>query len=63
MGIGCDGMIDINKIKAKAEGIADIKEESDKIVADTLYDGEIAFDKSEILLKDARPASRKSTSQ
>lgn len=51
VGIGCDGMIDINKIKAKAEGIADIKEESDKIVADTLYDGAIAFDKSEVLLE------------
>lgn len=51
VGIGCDGMIDINKIKAKAEGITDIKEESDKIVADTLYDGAIAFDKSEVLLE------------
>lgn len=59
VGIGCDGMIDINKIKAKAEGIADIKEESDKIVADTLYDGEIAFDKSEILLERCKACKSK----
>lgn len=59
VGIGCDGMIDINKIKAKAEGIADIKEESDKIIADTLYDGEIAFDKSEILLERCKACKSK----
>lgn len=59
VGIGCDGMVDINKIKAKAEGIADIKEEEDKIVADTLYDGEIAFDKSEILLERCKACKSK----
>lgn len=59
VGIGCDGMIDINKIKAKAEGIADIKEESDKIIADTLYDGEVAFDKSEILLERCKACKSK----
>lgn len=59
VGVGCDGMIDINKIKSKAEGIADIKEESDRIVADTLYDGEIAFDKSEILLERCKACKSK----
>ncbi len=59
VGIGCDGMIDINKIKAKAEGIADIKEESDRIVADTLYDGEVVFDKPEILLERCKSCKSK----
>ena len=59
VGIGCDGMVDINKIKAKAEGIADIKEEEDKIVADTLYDGEVVFDKPEILLERCKSCKSK----
>lgn len=59
VGVACDAMADINKIKAEAEGIADIQESGEKIIADTLYDGEISFDKSEVLLEKCKNCKSK----
>ena len=40
VGIPCEGMVDINKVKALCDGIASITEDSDNLVIDSLYDEE-----------------------
>lgn len=49
VGVPCSGMIDVNKIKENAEGIASVKEDAGKIVVETLYDGVLTFEKSDLL--------------
>ena len=52
VGIGCDGMIDINKIKlAVGDGILSVNTDSDTIVVETLYDGQKQLDKKDVLLE------------
>lgn len=49
VGVSCDGMIDIKKLKDAANGIVSVKSEDDKIVAGTLYDGSVILNKEELL--------------
>ncbi len=50
VGIACDGMADINKIKEIAgDGILGFSFEDGKIVAKTLYDGDVEIEKAEVL--------------
>ena len=49
VGVPCDGMADIAKLKEKAEGIASVRENGDKIDIETLYDGTVSVDRSELL--------------
>lgn len=49
VGIPCSGMLDINKIKEKCDGILSIDEENGKISVNTLYDGKIELDRNEYL--------------
>ena len=50
VGIPCDGMADIGKIKAASvDGISSVTTEGDKIVVHTLYDGDIALDREAML--------------
>lgn len=49
IGVPCDGMVDINKIKESTEGIASVKSEGDEIIAETLYDGVMKFKKDDML--------------
>lgn len=49
VGLPCSGMLDINKIKSKAEGISSVSEENEKVTVDTFYDGCITFEKNEVL--------------
>lgn len=49
--IGCDGMLDMNKIKDNAEGISSISVDGDKVKVDTLYDGCQIYEKSDLLLE------------
>ena len=52
VGIGCDGMIDINKIKlAVGDGVISVNTDSDAIVVETLYDGQKQIDKKDVLLE------------
>ena len=51
VGVPCNGMLDIGKVKQSAEGIAAVREEGGKVVVDTLYDGSISLDR-EVLLPD-----------
>lgn len=49
VGIPCGGMLDINKIKEKCDGILSIDEENGKISVNTLYDDKIELDRNEYL--------------
>lgn len=50
VGIPCEGMADINKIKEiSGDGISSIKSDNDKIIVDTIYDGEKEIDFSSVL--------------
>ena len=49
VGVPCNGMLDVNKIKARAEGISAIREDGGSVVVDTLYDGSLTLDRAELL--------------
>lgn len=50
VGIPCEGMLDINKIKALAgEGILGARAEGDTVKVETLYDGEKTLAKADVL--------------
>ena len=51
VGISCDGMADISKIREKVEGISDIKETEDGLTVTSLYDGDIALSKENAYLE------------
>lgn len=49
VGVPCAGMLDTCKVQGAAEGIAAVTENGDKVVIETLFDGEKTFDKNELL--------------
>lgn len=49
LGVPCNGMLDISRIKESAEGIVSVCEEDGKVTADTLYDGKKTFDREALL--------------
>lgn len=49
VGIPCNGMLDIHKIKEKAEGISSVTVEGDQVLVNTLYDGTIEIPENEVL--------------
>ncbi len=49
VGVPCDGMIDVNKIKASVEGILSIDTDGDTIKVETLYDGTKTFNRTDVL--------------
>ena len=49
VGVPCNGMVDAGRIRERADGIAAVREEGDKIVIDTLYDGALTVDRAELL--------------
>ena len=52
VGIPCDGMVDINKIKmALGDGVVSVNTDSDTLKVETLYDGTKEIAKSEVLLE------------
>lgn len=48
VGISCDGMADVSKLKDTAEGIVSVTD-GEKITIETLYDGKIEIDKNDVL--------------
>ena len=50
VGVPCNGMLDIDKVKQSAEGIAAVREEGGKVVVDTLYDGSLSLEREALLL-------------
>ena len=49
IGVPCSGMLDVNRIKETAEGIASVSEKDGKVTVETLYDGVKTFDRDELL--------------
>ncbi len=49
VGIPCDGMIDVRKIKESAEGISSIDADGDEVVVHTLYDGDVKLNRNDLL--------------
>lgn len=49
VGIPCAGMLDVNKIKESADGIAAVYTEGDSVLVETLYDGTITLDRAALL--------------
>ena len=48
VGIPCDGMLDINKIRAKTENVSSVKD-GETVKIETLWDGEITAPRAELL--------------
>ena len=51
VGVQCDGMADISKIKEMADGISGIDFQGDTIIVHTLYDGDVTINKKDVLLE------------
>lgn len=49
VGVPCAGMLDINKIKEIAEGIASVGEDGSNVVIETLYDGTVTIEREKLL--------------
>ena len=49
VGIPCDGMLDVRKIKESAEGISSIDADGEEVVIHTLYDGDIKLNRGDLL--------------
>ena len=50
VGVGCNGMLDISKLRSSAEGILHVHtEDADKVAVDTLYDGTVTLDRASLL--------------
>ena len=59
VGVPCDGMIDINLIKAQAEGISSVKSEGDEVTIETLYDGAMTLKRDDVLLERCKSCKSK----
>lgn len=49
VGIPCDGMLDVTKIKSLADGISSVKSEGNTVKIETLYDGTISEKRDDLL--------------
>ena len=49
VGVPCNGMLDINRIRETADGIVSVREEGDEVLVDTLYDGTKTLKRAELL--------------
>ncbi len=49
VGIGCEGMADVVKLKNKVDGIVSIDYKDDAMYVDTLYDGTVKVDYAEVM--------------
>lgn len=49
VGVPCDGMLDVNKVRGAAQGVSSVNTDGEEIIVETLYDGTIKLAKSELL--------------
>lgn len=50
VGVGCNGMLDVAKLRSSAAGILRVNtEDPDKVAVETLYDGTVTLDRAELL--------------
>ena len=49
VGVGCNGMLDVAKLRSSADGILSVNtEDPDKVAVETLYDGTVTLDRAEL---------------
>ena len=49
VGIPCNGMLDVRKIREAAEGISSVEDNGDSVVVHTLYDGDVTLERAAVL--------------
>lgn len=50
VGVGCNGMLDVAKLRSSADGILSVNtKDPDKVAVETLYDGTVTLDRAELL--------------
>lgn len=50
VGVGCNGMLDVAKLRSSVDGILRVNtEDPDKVAVETLYDGTVTLDRAELL--------------
>lgn len=49
VGVPCNGMLDVSKIREAAESIGSVRDEGDTVTVESLYDGEIKRDRASLL--------------
>ena len=49
VGVPCSGMLETNRIKEKAEGIVSVSDNGKTVEIETLYDGNLSFDRNDVL--------------
>ena len=49
VGVPCEGMLSVSRIKEKADGISSVTDSGDTVTIATLYDGDITVERSELL--------------
>ncbi len=59
VGVPCNGMLDANRIKKSAEGIASVRDEGETVVVETLFDGTLTFDRASVLAERCRNCKSK----
>ncbi len=51
VGIPCDGMLDVSKIKENVDSVVCVDNAGDRVVVETLFDGKKEFDRKNLLLE------------
>ena len=59
VGVGCNGMLDINKIKQQAEGVLSVLSKGDTVTVKTLYDGELELPFADLLAERCKSCKSK----
>ena len=49
VGVPCEGMLDVSRVRDSAEGVLSVREEGDRVIVETLYDGEKTLSRAELL--------------
>lgn len=59
VGVGCNGMLDINKIKQQAEGVLSVLSKGDTVTVKTLYNGELELPFADLLAERCKSCKSK----
>ncbi len=51
VGIPCEGMLDVNKVRKLNENFTDVSQNGEEVTVSTLYDGEIKAERKDLLLE------------
>ena len=49
VGVPCEGMLDVEQIKRSVDSVASVREDGDKVLVETLFDGTVELDRNDLL--------------